>query len=1050
MKTEMTDKKFTLWHRIAALAAFLVSAVTYLLTIEPSASFWDCGEFIASSYKLEVGHPPGNPVFQLFARFFTMFGDNMHAAILVNAMSALCSALTIFFLYLTIVWLTKRLVKTNTVGGAVAVIGSGLVGALAYCFSDTFWFSAVEGEVYAMSSLFTAVVFWAMTMWYDRADEPHALRWVVLIAFLNGLSIGVHLLNLLAIPALVFMFYYRRREEGPFTFWELCKIMLVGVVILGLLVFLYIPYLPKLAAYCDLFFVNTLGLPYNSGAAFFMVALLALCFWGLFATEKRGKVFLNTALLCVTTITIGFSVFSIDIIRSCAKTPTNEYQPDNAFTLVRYLSREQYGSTPLLYGQYYDAPYDLKSSKYWAPLDGKYKHVDGPVDAEYKASGKMLFPRMWSTSPDGKYEEFYRAYTGGKGRAVRGATDRKPTMGANLYYFFDYQLGWMYWRYFMWNFVGRQNEIHSPTPGDIFHGNWESGIRFIDEIRLGDQSSAPETLAGNKGKNHYFFLPLLLGLLGLFFQFDRDKRGCWLTFLMFFMTGIAIVLYLNQPPYQVRERDYAYAGSFYFFCVWIGMAVAALYSWIDEATKSRRSLAVAAGLTAACLCVPVLMAAQNWDDHDRSGRRTAVEMARNYLESVGPNGILITHGDNDTFPVWYAQEVENVRTDVRICNTSLLGTDWHIDQMKWACNESAPLALSVGPEQYLYGTNEYVPVVDSRGQEMSIADVMTLFRHPEVKVPMSSGRKMDYIASRKIVVPVIKENVIASGILDERFADMIPDKIVLEIPKGKDYLTKPEIFMLDLLSNYKWDRPLHMLNMGGDLNIGIKDYLVYEGYSYKFVPIRNKITTTDVGFIDTEEFYRKMTEVYSWDALAADGWFIDYQNIYTNLGVMAPRVIFLNAAKAFMKQGQNDRAVEMLDKGREVMRRFPIESIPLGMSTNDYIVIGMVEAYYQLGEVSKARELGALMAADLLESTRFYLEFFEFGKNEFDLCGSYVYFLADVFKDFGDKDLADKLTGAFSKLIDWASGEYDEPEEAGAETGEAGDAGAKAATDTMS
>ena len=1030
MKTEMTDKKFTLWHRLAALAAFLVSAVTYLLTIEPTASFWDCGEFIASSYKLEVGHPPGNPVFQLFARFFTMFGDNMHAAVLVNAMSALCSALTIFFLYLTIVWLTKRIVKTDTVGGAVAVIGSGLVGALAYCFSDTFWFSAVEGEVYAMSSLFTAVVFWAMTMWYDRADEPHALRWVVLIAFLNGLSIGVHLLNLLAIPALVFMFYYRRREDGPFTFWELCKIMLVGVVILGLLVFLYIPYLPKLAAYFDLFFVNTLGLPYNSGAAFFMVALLALCFWGLFATQKRGKVFLNTALLCVTTITIGFSVFSIDIIRSCAKTPTNEYQPDNAFTLVRYLSREQYGSTPLLYGQYYDAPCDLKSSKYWAPLGGKYKHVDGPVDAEYKASGKMLFPRMWSSSPDGKYIDFYETYTAGKGRKIPGAEHRKPTMGANLRYFFDYQLGWMYWRYFMWNFVGRQNEIHSPTPGNIFHGNWESGVRFIDEIRLGDQSSAPATLAGNKGKNHYYFLPLLLGLLGLFFQFDRDKRGCWLTFLMFFMTGIAIVLYLNQPPYQVRERDYAYAGSFYFFCVWIGMAVAALYSWIGEAAKGRGSLALAAGLSAVCLCVPVLMAAQNWDDHDRSGRRTAVEMARNYLESVGPNGILITHGDNDTFPVWYAQEVENVRTDVRICNTSLLGTDWHIDQMKWACNESAPLALGVGPEQYLYGTNEYVPVVDSRGQEMDIADVMKLFKHPDVKVPMSSGRKMDYIASRKMVVPVIKENVIASGILDARFADMIPDHIVLEIPKGKDYLTKPEIFMLDFLSNYKWDRPLHMLNMGGDINIGIKDYLVYEGYSYKFVPIRNKITTTDIGFVDAEELYRKMTQVYRWDALSADGWFIDYQNIYTNLGVMAPRVIFLNAAKAFMKLGQNDRAVEMLDKGREVMHRFPLEGIPLGMSTNDYIVIGMVEAYYDLGEVNKARELGALMAADLLESTRFYLEFFEFGKNEFDMCGSYVYFLADVFKDAGDTDLADKLTGAFSKLIDWASGEFDEPEAA--------------------
>ncbi len=1019
----MNDKKFKLWNRIAACAAFVVSAITYLLTIEPSASFWDCGEFIASSYKLEVGHPPGNPVFQLIARFFTMFGDNMHAAILVNAMSALCSALTIFFLYLTIVWFTKRIVSTATTGGAIAVIGSGLVGALAYCFSDTFWFSAVEGEVYAMSSLFTAAVFWAMTMWYDRADEPHALKWIILIAFLMGLSIGVHLLNLLAIPALVFMFYYRRREKGSFTFWELVKIMLIGVVILGLLVFLYVPYLPKIAAYVDLFFVNVLGLPYNSGAAFFMVALLALCFWGLFVTERRSKVFLNTALLCVTVITIGFSVFSIDIIRSCAKTPTNEYQPDNAFTLVRYLSREQYGSTPLLYGQYYDAPYDLKSSKYWAPLDGKYKHVEGPVDAKYKSSGKMLFPRMWSSSPDGRNEEFYRAYTGGKGRKIAGATDRKPTMGANLAYFFDYQLGWMYWRYFMWNFVGRQNEIHSPTPGNIFHGNWESGVKFIDEFRLGDQSEAPSTLADNKGKNHYYFLPLLLGLLGLFFQFDRDKRGCWLTFLMFFMTGIAIVIYLNQPPYQVRERDYAYAGSFYFFCVWIGMAVAALYSWAGGILKSRYGAASAALLTAACLSVPALMASENWDDHDRSGRATAVEMARNYLNSVGPNGILITHGDNDTFPVWYAQEVENVRTDVRICNTSLLGTDWHIDQMKWACNESAPLPLSIGPEQYLYGTNEYVPIVDNREQEVDIADVITLFKHPDVKVPMSSGRKMDYIVSRKIRIPVNKENVIASGILDAKYADIIPESIVLQIPKSKEYLTKPEIFMLDLLAGYQWDRPIHMLNMGGDLNIGIKDYLVYEGYSYKFVPIKNKITTTDIGFVDTDELYRKMTQVYSWDALAADGWFVDYQNIYTNLGVMAPRMIFLNAAKAFMKEGRNDWAGEMLDRCEKAMNRFPIESIPLGMSTNDYIVIGIIDTYYQLGRTDKARELGAQMGADLLKTARFYLEYYDFGKSEFDMCGSYIYYLADVLKDGGDGDMADKLTGSFSKLIDWASGE---------------------------
>ena len=769
--------------------------------------------------------------------------------------------------------------------------------------------------------------------------------------------------------------------------------------------------------------MNVLGLPYNSGAAFFMVLVLGLLFWGIFATLKREKVFLNTALLCVTMITIGFSVFSIDIIRSCAKTPTNEYQPDNAFTLVRYLSREQYGSTPLLYGQYYDAPYELKSTRYWAPLDGKYKHVDGPVDAAYKPSGKMLFPRMWSSSPDGKYEEFYRAYTGGKGHKVSGATDRKPTMGANLYYFFDYQLGWMYWRYFMWNFVGRQNEIHSPTPGDIFHGNWESGIGFIDEIRLGNQEDAPATLAGNLGKNHYYFLPLLLGLLGLCFQFDRDKRGFWLTFLMFFMTGIAIVLYLNQPPYQVRERDYAYAGSFYFFCVWIGIAVAAVYSWISGALKEKHRVLAAAAVTAAFVCVPVQMASQNWDDHDRSGRATAVEMARNYLNSVGPNGILITHGDNDTFPVWYAQEVENVRTDVRICNTSLLGTDWHIDQMKWACNESAPLPLSIGPEQYLYGTNEYIPIVDSREQPMAIADVMTLFKHPDVKVSMSSGRRVDYIASRQIVVPVNKENVIASGILDAKYADIIPESITLQIPKGKDYITKPELFMLDLLCGYQWDRPINMLNMGGDLNMGIKDFLVYEGYSYKFVPIKNKITTTDVGFVDTDDLYKKMTEVYSWDALAADDWFIDYQNIYTHLGVMAPRGIFLNCAKAFMKEGKDDWALEMLERCREVMRRFPLESIPLGMSTNDYLVIGMVDSYYKLGQTDRAREVGALLAADLLESARFYLEFYEYGKSEFDLCGSYIYYLADVMKAGGDKDVADKLTDGFSKLIDWAAGE---------------------------
>ena len=1028
----MTEKKFNLWNRIAAAAAFVVSAFTYLSTIEPTASFWDCGEFIASSYKLEVGHPPGNPTFQLIARIFTLFGDNMHAAVLVNAMSALCSALTILFLYLTIVWFAKRMVTRSPMlsaagnseangrslpaGKAIAVIASGLVGSLAYCFSDTFWFSAVEGEVYAMSSLVTAIVFWVMTKWYDKADEPHAARWIVLIAFLMGLSIGIHLLNLLAIPALVFMFYYRRREDGPLSFKELCKIFLVGVVILAVILFGIIPWLPKLAAYADLFFVNVLGLPYNSGAAFFIVAVLALCFWGVLRTLGSEKIFWNTALLCLTTIIIGFSIFSIDIIRSSAKTPTNEYQPDNAFTLVRYLSREQYGSTPLIYGQYYDAPFEVAETKYWAPLDGKYKKVEGPGEAKYDPAGKMLFPRMWSNI-DSNTKDFYKAYTGGKGTRVKGAQNPKPSMGANLAYFFDFQLGWMYWRYFMWNFVGRQNDVHSPSPGNIFHGNWESGVKFIDDWRLGDQSNAPAVLAENKGKNHYYFLPFLLGLVGLFFHFGRDKRGCWLNFLMFFMTGIAVVIYLNMPPFQVRERDYAFAGSFYFFTVWIGLGVLGLYDLLEDAFKGKYSTVLASCLAVLGLCVPALMAAENWDDHDRSNRRTAPELGANYLKSVGPQGVLITHGDNDTFPLWYAQEVENVRTDVRIANTSLLGTDWHIDQMKWACNESKPLALSVGQAQYLYGTNEYIPIYDQRGKVMSIADVMKLFRHPQVKVQMSSGRKYDYIASRKISVPVNKANALASGIVSEAMADRMLDTLILEIPASKEFLTKPELFVLDFLSNYQWDRPLNMLSYGGDLNIGIKDYLLCDGFSAKLVPYKNRPSTSNFGIVDPDELYHYMTQVYSFDALKAPGWFVDYQNCYTFLAVMGIRNLHVNCATAFLANGQKERALEMLDQSEETMVNFPICSIPLGFSGNDYMVVKTVELYYKLGQPEKGRDLAVRYADEVLSSAAFYLEFYAFAQDEFELCGNYIYFLADVLKAAGDKELSSTVESRFSDMV---------------------------------
>ena len=1033
----MDNRKFNLWSRVTAAAVFVISAFTYLMTIEPSASFWDCGEFIASSYRLEVGHPPGNPVFQLIARFFTIFTDGEHAAVAVNAMSALCSALTIFLLYLTIVFLAKRAVRpsadgTYPVSRAVAIYGAGAVGALAYCFSDTFWFSAVEGEVYAMSSLFTALVFWAMTKWYEQAGTPYANRWIVLISFLMGLSIGVHLLNLLTIPCLVFLFYYRKREDGHYSFWEYVKIFLISCVILAVVLFGIIPYLPKLAAYTDLFFVNVLGLPFNTGAAVFMAVLLALCFWGMFATLKKGKVFWNTVLLCFTTVVIGFSVFSIVIIRSSVKTPTNEYQPDNPFTLIRYLSREQYGSTPLLYGQYYGAPLEaIEQTSYWAPMGDKYIKADGQPKPVYSSEGKMLFPRMWNGLDD-KYVDFYSAYVK-KGRPVPGADHNKPTFGDNMRFFFDYQLNWMYWRYFMWNFAGRQNEIHSPSPGDIFIGNWESGIGFIDKARLGDQSGAPSYLKDNKGKNHYYMLPLLLGIIGIFFQFARDKRGSWLTFLLFFMTGIAIVMYLNQPPYQVRERDYAYAGSFYAFSIWIGFAVLALYSLAEDLLSSGKNagtrsgkvyVAAASVVTLLCLGVPALMAQQNWDDHDRSHRKTAVEMARNYLNSVGPNGILVTHGDNDTFPLWYAQEVEGIRTDVRICNTSLLGTDWHIDQMKYAVNESSPLDLKVGPEQYLYGTNEWPPIYDTRDQVIPLSVVMEVFRHPDAKLPLENGTSIDYIMSRKFSIPVNKENVIKYGILDSKYADQIPDEIVLTVPKGKDRITKQELFMLDLLSNYQWDRPINLLSMGGDINIGMKEYLMYEGFSYKFVPIKNKMSSAEVGFADPEDLYRKMTEVYTWDALKRTDYFVDYQNLFTFCGVLPQRLMFLNAAKEMKKAGWNDRAVELLDKCQECVpeANFPLDITYLGFS-NESVMIGIIEEYLSLGQTEKAVAIAGRMADQLFVSLDFFASYYYFASSDMERCWYYLGYLQETLSLYGQDGLAGQIKDRLEAVAKAYTGE---------------------------
>ena len=1011
----MTEKSFRKINRIVTIAVLAIASTTYLLTIEPTVSFWDCGEFIASSYKLEVGHPPGNPVYQLFARFFTIFTDKENAAAAINSLSAICSALTIFFLYLTIVFFARRIIRRGeeiSNAHAISIFGAGIVGALSYCFSDTFWFSAVEAEVYAMSSLFTAVVFWAMTRWYDEADEPHSGRWIVLISFLMGLSIGVHLLNLLSIPAIVFMYFYRIRESRKYSFMELCGIFVLSCMILAAVLFGIIPLLPKAAAYTDLLFVNVFGLPFNSGAATFMILLFSALFYALFHTMKRGKVLANTVLLCLTSIIIGFSLYTTVIIRSNANTPMNENKPDNPFTLISYLNRDQFPKGPIIYGEYFGADYEIVEKDYWARIGDRY--VKGSMtDVEYTPESMMFFPRMWDYRDD-SYIEVYKSYIGENGRKVRGSEHLKPTFMQNLLFFFDYQMNWMYWRYFLWNFAGRQNDIHSPLPGDIFKGNWECGIGFIDRLRLGDQSDAPAYLKDNKGKNHYYMLPLLLGLIGLFFQYSRDRRGCWLNFLMFFMTGIAIVLYLNQSPLQVRERDYAYVGSYYFFCLWIGLGVSALASKVSRTGKTVPCL-IAAAL---CLGVPALMAAENWDDHDRSNRYTARELGMNYLRGIGENGILVTHGDNDTFPVWYAQEVEGFRTDVRVVNTSLLGADWHIDQMKQTAYESSPLDLSISKKEYMQGENEYVLFYDTRDTVLPLADVMKVFRHPDAKIPLTSGRYVNYLASRKFSIPVNKENVIKYGILDERFADMIPSEIILEVPEDKNGVTKPELFFLDLLSTYEWDRPLNFLSAGGDIQIGIKDYLMFDGFTYRFIPIKNRTNRHENGFTDVHELYSKMTSVYSWESLKRNDWYVDYQNLYTFAAVMSQREIFASVALELIEAGEDEKAIEILDMCQEVIpeANFPLDLVLYGFN-NEQNAIMMVEAYYLAGAAHKASDLGTRLTDSILDSAAFFLNHYEYGKRYFDTCYNILAYLSALADEYGDSALATSIRDRFNKLL---------------------------------
>ena len=1000
---------FKRWNNIVGWAVFAAAAVVYLLTIEPVSSLWDCSEFIATSYKLEVGHPPGAPLFMMLARLATLFafGNPDYVGMAVNAMNAIVSAFCILFLFWTITHLARRLVTRDgrelTVPATWAVLGAGAVGALAYTFTDTFWFSAIEGEVYALSSMFTALVVWLMLKWEEEADQPRASRWIVLIAYLMGLSIGVHILNLLTIPALVFIYYFRTVQTV--TWRGFFYAMLIAGAILLVINGIIIPYTVYVGAMFDLFFVNTLGLPVNSGMVFFALALIGGLGWASWATHKRGKVVWNVILLSSTMILVGFSSYASMTIRAAANPPMNSNKPDNPHALLSVLNRDQYGDKPLLYGAYYSAPpADYKEKHfYYLDEDGKYKPASSITGYTHQPQFMHFFPRMWdSRKSEKEYKQWaaYRTKTeiirDDNGEIVRDRQGQplrqevldfgrkrtyddgyevksvvEPTFGENLNYFFNYQLSYMYWRYFLWNFVGRQSDIQ-PTSTTITDGNWLSGIRPIDELFLGPQDNLPREIAENRGRNTYYFLPFILGLIGLIYQLNRDQRNFSIVMWLFILTGVALVVYLNASPAEVRERDYVYAGSFYAFCIWIGFGVLALHDLFVRISK-RNNVAVAAVATAVCMSVPAVLAAQNWDDHDRSGRYMARDIGWNYLMSTLPNSIILNYGDNDTFPLWNNQEVYGVRPDVRIMNTSYLGGEWYIDEMKTKANDAAGVPFSLPKRKYTH-VNDWVPVDNRIDRPVEIGQVMdfVLSDDPRTKIRLEDGTAVDYIPTKRIALPVNKENVLASGIVAEKDRDLIVDTVYINLRKNA--LDKSQLMLLDMLANFDWKRPIFMTQVYVFQDFGLLDYLQFDGYAYRFVPILTPMENPwEIGRIDTDYTLPLLKDTFRYGNLADPDVYVDYFLQY-NLAASHARDSFARVAKELLRENRPQEAVELLDLGLE---RLPTSQIRF-LDTNTY---PFLEAYYAasaMGVPEAADKGDALLteyARTLIEYIDYYLRF---------------------------------------------------------------------------
>ena len=994
---------FNRWDKLVGWAVFAIAALTYLFTMEPSSSLWDCAEFIATSYKLEVGHPPGAPLFMLMARIATMFAPNSYyVPHMVNGMNCLASAFCILFLFWTITHLARRIFtaagRTMSEGDKIAVLGAGAVGALAYTFTDTFWFSAVEGEVYALSSMFTALVVWLMLKWEEQADEPHSTRWIVLIAYLMGLSIGVHILNLLTIPALVFIYYFKRYKSV--TLKGMALATLLSLAILGFINGIIIPYTVYLGAMVDLFAVNSLGLPVNTGIVVFALALLGVLSWGIVRTHRAGKKMWNLLLVCTTMILIGFSSYATVTIRAVANPPMNSNNPNNPHALLSVLNRDQYGNRPLLYGQYYSSPIDdyVESTSYHYNAETKeYDKVVTLTGYTYPSEFKHLFPRLWNTAKgEAAYKPWaaYRTKTDvlrdengevvrdENGKAMRGEVlefGRKvydsvtgesfiePTFGENLYYFFTYQLNYMYWRYFLWNFVGRQDDIQASDE-TILHGNWLSGITALDEAYLGPQSDLPSEMANNPARNRYFFLPFVLGLLGLIYQLNRDQKNFSVVMWLFIMMGIALVVYFNTCPSEPRERDYVYAGSFYAFCIWIGLGVLAIRD-IMGYVLGRDAKLTATLATVIALGVPTLLAAENWDDHDRSGRTMARDIGWNYLQSLPENAIVINYGDNDTFPLWYNQEVDGVRPDVRIMNSSYLGGEWYIDEMKTRANEAAGVPFSLHSSKYSF-VNDFLPVADRVKRVIDAKELIGFIADEKdnTKVQLADGSLVDYIPGRRIAIPVNKDNAIKAGIVKEEDRDLMVDTVYINISERKRSIEKSEMMLLDLLANFDWKRPICFTQVYILQDFGLLDYLQYDGYAYRLVPILTPYQSSwEIGRIDTEWTYPRLMETFRYGNLADEDVHVDHFLQY-NIAASKAREGFARVAKELIREGRNEEALKALDRGLEVLPSPKIRYT----DANTY---PFIEAYYALGEMEKGDKLLTDYATVLMEYMEYYLLF---------------------------------------------------------------------------